>query len=122
VAAEEDDVDVEVRRDSGAVGAGLIVLGVLGFIGMFVIVLRGNAETALPNPMVILILGVGLIVMVLVGMGIVAHKSSKPGAAAGTAFAGGCATALMGAALAVLVFLLMIAQALQNCSKGCSGH
>jgi endogenous inhibitor of DNA gyrase (YacG/DUF329 family) len=113
----ERPLDVEVHRDSSAVGAGLIAVGVLGFIGLFAIVLGGNFNW---DPQVILILGVGLVVMVLIGVVRVASKSRTPGAAAGTAFAGGCATFFMGAALAVLVSLLVLVQALQNCSKGCT--
>jgi hypothetical protein len=113
----ETPLDVEVQRDTSLVGAGLIALGVLGFIGLFTIVLGGNFDW---DPGVILVLGAGLIVVVLVGVVRVARKSQASGARAGTAFAGGCATALMGAALGVLVFLLAIAQAFQNCSKGSS--
>ena len=113
----ERPLDVEVRRDSGAVGAGLIAVGVLGFIGLFAIVLGGNFDW---DPQIILIFGIGLVVLVLIGVARVAHKSRTPAAAAGTAVAGGCATALMGAALAILVALLAFVQALQNCSKGCN--
>jgi hypothetical protein len=115
----ERPLDAEVRRDSSAVGAGLIALVVLGFIGLFAIVLPGNANW---DPQIILILGAGLLVMVLIGVIRVARKRRTPGAATGTALAGGCATALMGAALLTLASMLALAQALQNCGKGCSGH
>ena len=115
----ERPLDIEVRRDSSAVGAGLIAVGVLGFIGLFAVVLGGNFDW---DPQVILILGIGLVVLVLIGVARVAHKSRTPAAAAGTAIAGGCATAVMGAALVILVAMLAIAQALQNCSKGCNPH
>jgi hypothetical protein len=114
----ERPLDVEVRRDSSAVGAGLIGFGVLGFIGLFAIVaIRGNFDW---DPQVVLILGIGLVVLVLIGFVRVAHKSRTPGQAAGTAFAGGCVTAVMGAVLVFLVAMLALAQALQSCSKGCN--
>jgi hypothetical protein len=114
----ERPLDVEVRRDSSAVGAGLIAVGVLGFIGLFAIVsIRGNFDW---DPQVVLILGIGLVVLVLIGFVRVAHKSRTPGQAAGTAFAGGCVTAMMGAVLVFLVGMLVLAQALQSCSKGCN--
>ncbi|HMF19130.1 MAG TPA: hypothetical protein VKE98_18110 [Gemmataceae bacterium] len=114
----EMPLDVEVRRDSSAVGAGLIAVGVLGFIGLFAIVsIRGNFDW---DPQVVLILGIGLVVMVLIGVARVAHKSRTRTAAASTAVAGGCMTAVMGAVLVFLVGMLVLAQALQSCSKGCN--
>jgi hypothetical protein len=116
----ERPLDIEVRRDSSAVGAGLIAVGVLGFIGLFAAVsIRGNFGFDW-DPQVILILGIGLVVLVLIGFVRVAHKSRTPGQAAGTAFAGGCVTAMMGAVLVFFVGMLVLAQALQSCSKGCN--
>jgi hypothetical protein len=113
----ERPLDIEVRRDSSAVGAGLIAVGVLGFIGLIAAVsLRGNFDW---YPQVILILGIALVVLVLIGVARVAHKSRTPAAAAGTAVAGGCMTAVMGAVLVFLLAMLALGQALQSCSKGC---
>jgi hypothetical protein len=102
------------RRDLGRVGVGLIVLGLLGFVG--VILTIGNGTRF--DPEGILVIGGGTILMVVAGTAMAAGK--RGGVATG--ILGGCASALMAMVLGGVLVLAMILYAVSDCLKTCNGQ
>jgi len=105
----------EGRRDLGRVGAGLIVLGLLGFVGV-VLALGGGARLDLDG---VLVVGGGAILVVVIGT-VLAASGKREGNVA-TGLLGGCTAALMGVVLGGLLVVATILYAIQDCAKACSG-
>jgi hypothetical protein len=105
----------EGRRDLGRVGVGLIVLGMLGFVGVILFIGSGTRF----DPQGMLIVGGGAILMVVAGSAIAA---SRRGGSAAAGLLGGCASALMGVVLGGVLVTAMLVYALSDCLKTCNGQ
>ncbi len=104
----------EGRRDLGRVGVGLIVLGLLGFVG--VILTLGNGTRF--DPAGILVIGGGTILMVIAGTAMAAGNRGG----VSTGILGGCASALMAVVLGGILILAMVLYAVSDCLRTCNGQ
>lgn len=102
------------RRDLGRVGTGLIVLGLLGFVGVILALTHGAGL----NPESVLVIGGGTIVMVIAGS---AMAAGRRGGTVATGVLGGCASALMATVLGFVLAMAMVIYAISGCFKALSG-
>jgi hypothetical protein len=109
-------LDTEVRRDTGAVGSGLVVLGLLGALGIIFFLCGGGgnlqAEQGRAFGRVGMILCVLLFVGVIAGISLAA-QGKQVGLRVGSGVLGGLAIAFL--ALAFIVSWLVVTFASCNC-------
>ena len=114
----------EGRTDLANVGIGLIVLGVLGFVGGMTVILSGSLHYMGSLKVVtncILFGGGLLIAMVIGGTILIAASSNKTNTSqnVATGIMGGLLAFFMVAGLAVLTILAAIIYAIEDCLNGC---
>lgn len=122
--AWQTETQREGRADLAHVGIGLIVLGVLGFIGGVTVIFSGSLHQMGTLQVVtncILFGGGLLIAMVIGGTTLIAASSNKTNSAQNfaTGIMGGLLASFMVAGLVVLTILAAFIYAIEDCLNGC---
>lgn len=119
--ATPESAEHQGRRDLAWIGFGLILLGVLGFIGVLVAVSAGLDRPAAERWSVetILAFGGGTILLVIAGTVLAAVKRRWTIA---SSILGGLTVGVMATCLGALLVVATFVYAFNDCMQGCSGQ